>query len=387
MKRLENVLEQVDCARIRSLLIETVNQYSPSYAEEAVIEVFVAALERAGIAYRMQAVSASPGDVGRANILVELGPGPPELMLVGHVDTIPFWGDAEEEYSAEVDGDILWGLGAADMKSGCVAMVEAVIAAVEAGVVFERGFCLALVVGEEDYGDGSEALLAELTAPLTIIGEPTGLQPCIEHYAYMESRLTSEGTRAHAALPDVGANAIHAMLTWILRIVEEVGVLPHAEQIALNPREIRGGGSLFVIAEHCEAELDMHLGPAVDSQAVLAAMERARRTALETHRECSLEYEQIYFAPAYAVGADDARLEPLQRAFEGVGLAWKPTAFRSHSDGNMFFQEGVLPIVCGPGQLEVAHTRHEHVRFSEVEDAARLYLGMIYEVCGGGRRS
>ncbi len=382
MKPLNTVLERIDCARLRTLLIDTVNQYSPSYAEEAVIEIFAEALDRAGIVYRMQAVSASPGDVGRANILVELGPGPPELMLVGHVDTIPFWGDVEEEYAAEVDGDILWGLGTADMKSGCVAMVEAVIAAVESGMKFERGFCLALVVGEEDYGDGSEALLAEITAPLTIIGEPTGLKPCIEHYAYMESRLTSQGTRAHAALPDVGANAIHAMLTWILQIVEEVNELPSAEQIALNPREIRGGGSLFVIAEHCESDLDMHLGPNVDHPAVLAAIERARCTALETHRECSLEYEQVYFAPAYAIKAEDERLNPLRRAFESSGVEWAPTAFRSHSDGNMFFQEGVLPIVCGPGQLEVAHTRHEHVHFSQVEDAAKLYAALIYEVCG-----
>lgn len=381
MKLLDTVLERVDGARIRSLLVDAVNQYSPSYAEEGVIEVFVEALERAGIAYRMQPVSVSPGDEGRANILVELGPGRPELMLVGHVDTIPFWGDVDEEYSAEVDGDILWGLGAADMKSGCVAMVEAVIAAVEAGVKFERGLCLALVVGEEDYGDGSEALLAEVKAPLTVIGEPTGLTACIEHYAYLEGRLTSQGTRAHAALPDVGANAIHAMLSWILQIVEEVRELPHAEQIALNPREIRGGGSLFVIAEHCEAELDMHLGPAVDSALVQAAIERARVKALESHQACSLEYEQVYFAPAYAVGSDDARLQPVQRAFEDVGLDWKPSAFRSHSDGNMFFQEDVLPIVCGPGQLEVAHTRHEHVAFSQVEDAARLYLALIYNVC------
>ncbi|MBA2664006.1 MAG: M20/M25/M40 family metallo-hydrolase [Bradymonadaceae bacterium] len=381
MSPIEAILNQIDSARINSLLIEAVNHYSPSYAEGPVIAVFVEALERAGVPYRKQRVPASPGDGQRANLLIEIGPMPPELMLVGHVDTIPFWGDDEDDHASMLEGDVLWGLGTADMKSGCVAMVEAVSAAVQAGVTFERGLCLALVVGEEDYGDGSEALLEHMTAPLTIIGEPTGLIPCTEHYAYLESRLMSTGTRAHAALPDIGANAIHAMLSWILQILEQATELPFADQIAFNPREITGGGSLFVIAERCEALLDMHLGPAVDHKLVIELIETARLKALESHQACTLDHEELYFAPGYSVSSENPRLAPVIRAFESLEMGWNPVAFRSHSDGNLFYQKGVIPIVCGPGQLEVAHTRHEHVHLSEVERAARLYASIIYETC------
>jgi acetylornithine deacetylase len=74
-------------------------------------------------------------------------------------------------------------------------------------------------------------------------------------------------------------------------------------------------------------------------------------------------------------------LLPLHRAFDVTGTPWEPAAFRSHSDGSLFHLKGSLPVICGPGRLEVAHTRHEHVSLQETQQAARLYAAMIYEAC------
>jgi acetylornithine deacetylase len=380
MVDLVSVFNQIDAARAQALLVEAVNHYSPSYAEAAVIPTFVQALNKARIPHRLQPVPVAPGDTERANILVELGPTPPELLLIGHIDTIPYWGD-EDEHGAFVEGDVLYGLGSADMKSGCVAMVEALTALIEAGATFERGVCLALVVGEEEYGDGSAALLDEILAPLTIIGEPTSLTPCTEHYGYLELRLTSEGTRAHAALPSVGANAIHAMLTWLLQLLERVGALEQADRISVNPRQITGGENLFVIAERCEAAVDLHLAADVDRELLLALVDEAREAALATHPSCALSFEEIFWVPGYSLSDDDTFLPSVREAFAAAGVAWNPVAFPSHSDGNLFFQHGTVPIVCGPGALEVAHTRDEHVHLPEVVTAARLYAALIHQVC------
>jgi hypothetical protein len=43
-------------------------------------------------------------------------------------------------------------------------------------------------------------LMNNAYAPLTIIGEPTGLVPCTAHYGYLECRLLSEGLRSHAGM-------------------------------------------------------------------------------------------------------------------------------------------------------------------------------------------
>lgn len=379
---LQSILDRIDDERLVQLLIDAVEQYSPSYAEEPAMEVFADRLSEAGIPYMRQPLPEATGPAAdhRANLIIELGPQPAAVMWVGHVDTVPIID--EEEQRIHREGDILHGLGTADMKSGCAAIVEAVIAIVQAGVRLKRGLIVALVVGEEEYGDGSEALLEWRTTPLTVIGEPTGLTPCIDHYGYYECRLTAKGTRAHAALPEVGASAIHAMLEWMRHLLEAGTEHWFAEGLSISPRQINGGAGLFMVAEQCEAAVDIHAPPGVDSAAIDRLIEEARAKAQETHPRCDLEYENLYWATGYANTPEGPLIEPLRRAYAATGDDWAPAAFRSHSDGSLFHQKGSVPVICGPGRLEVAHTRHEHVSLEETRRAARLYAAMLYEICG-----
>ena len=376
---LDGILELLDDEQLVILLTDAVDQYSPSYAEEPAMQVFAARLNECGVRYMRQPLPPGSGPAGdtRANLIIELGPQPSALMWVGHVDTVPLID--EEDQRMHLEGDILHGLGSADMKSGCAAIVEAVIAVVKSGVELTRGLTVALVVGEEEYGDGSEALLEWRTAPLTVIGEPTGLVPCVDHYGYYECRLTAQGARAHAALPELGASAIHAMLAWMQQILESGGEASHG--MTINPREIRGGAGLFMVAQECEAAIDIHVPPGVERAVIDQLIERAREQAQATHPRCELKSENLYWATGYTNAEDDPLLIPLRAAYQATGLNWSPAAFRSHSDGSLFHQKGSIPVICGPGHLEVAHTRHEHVSLQETRNAAHLYAALIHAAC------
>lgn len=377
---LDTLLEKIDNQKLVELLRESVEQYSPSYAEEPAMTIFADRLSEGGVRYMRQPIpdSGSPTGDHRANLIIELGPQPSTMMWVGHVDTVPLFD--EEEQRIHQEGDILHGLGTADMKSGCAAIVEAVIAIVKSGIPLKRGLTVALVVGEEEYGDGSEVLLDWRTTPLTVIGEPTGLSPCVDHYGYYECRLTVTGARAHAALPEMGASAIHGMLEWMQEIMD-LTTRDDYKGLTVNPREIRGGAGLFMVAQNCEAAIDIHVPPDGDNTLVDRLIEDARAKAQKTHPECKLDYENLYWATGFANSAEAAVLAPVKAAFEAQGLTWEPTAFRSHSDGSLFHQKGSIPVICGPGRLEVAHTRHEHVSLEETRLAARLYASMIYKAC------
>jgi acetylornithine deacetylase len=269
------------------------------------------------------------------------------------------------------------------MKSGCAAAVEAVTALVASGVELTSGLCVALVVGEEEYGDGIDALRETVQAPLAIVGEPTGLTPCLDHYGYIEAVLTSRGSRAHAALPEVGSSAIHAMLSWLLGTLNARRELPNPERLALNPRTISGGGSLFAVAERCTAELDIHFAPSLSPDVAAEVVEAARGPASDEHPGCVLEYSEDYRHAGWTVATDDPRLEPVRQAFDAAGLELTPGTFRSHSDASPLFLDGAAPVVCGPGRLEVAHTPHERVALDEVERAAHLYAAMFAAACCG----
>ena len=380
-QQLSRILDNLDEANLVDLLIEAVEQYSPSFAEEPAMEVFAARLAENGISYLRQPVAEAGGPIAdhRANLIIELGPQPAAFMWVGHVDTVPIVD--EEEQRIHREGDILHGLGTADMKSGCAAMVEAVVAIVRSGIELKRGLILALVVGEEETGDGSEALLESRTAPLTVIGEPTGLLACVDHYSYYECRLRVRGTRAHAALPEIGASAIHAMLEWMRHILETGNERYFSRGLSVNTREINGGAGHFMVAEQCEAVVNIHAPPDMPINTIEELIEESRIKALATHPGCELDFENQFWAAGYSNEAEGPLLAPLHQAYQTVGLDWQPTAFRSHSDGSLFHQKGSITVICGPGRLEVAHTRGEHVSLHETRQAARLYAAMIYEAC------
>ncbi|MSP93314.1 MAG: M20 family peptidase [Myxococcales bacterium] len=385
--RLEAVLRRIDAARLRTLLCGAVDAYSPTYAEDPATAVFAAHLlseagiRHAGLRVERQRVARPSGPLCD-NLLIQLGPAPLGLLLVGHVDTIVAGDGAMEFRPAAVAGDLLTGLGAADMKSGCAAMVEAVLAVAASGVRLERGIGVALVVGEEEYGDGSLALPAHFHAPLIVVGEPTSLQPCASHYGYLECRMRSHGARAHAALTGHGGNAIHAMLAWMLGVLEALPAVQPDATVAANPRLIRGGDTLFVVAEHCEAMLDVHWQPGADAVSLLACIETVRSAVAASHPACRLELEPLFAAPAFVNDPAGAALGPLRSAFEATGLAWAPGTFPSHSDAGIFQARGGATVVCGPGALAAAHAPGEAVSLLQTEAAARLYAALAVGIAG-----
>ena len=118
---LEEVWRGIDPHRLRQLLLELMEIYSPSGKEEDAqlfIEEFCA---RHGLTAERQ-----PVEDDRYNLRFTLGEEEPTLYLVGHVDTVGAWD--LEEYGPREEGDIIRGLGSADMKGGCAAMLEAFLA-------------------------------------------------------------------------------------------------------------------------------------------------------------------------------------------------------------------------------------------------------------------
>lgn len=375
---LETIWTHLDDDRLSALLVESVDQYSPTYAEEAAMGVFAGALARHGIAFQRQPVLERQDSASRGNLVITLGPEPLELLWVGHVDTVPYSEDGQDSW---LEDDVLHGLGTADMKAGCAAAIEALIATVESGVELRRGLCVALVVGEEEYGDGAQTLAETVWAPLTVIGEPTALKPNLDHYGYYECRLTARGTQAHAALPEFGSSAIHDMLAWLMKILEVSGSPSTPGGFVVNPREITGGAGAFVVADSCEALLDVHVPPQTERRPIEAMLDEARQFVLAGQPDAELSAEELFWAPGFSVDPEQALLISLRDAFHSCELPWQLAAFRSHSDAPVFQSRGSVPLLCGPGRLEVAHTRHEHVEMTQVRDAARLYAAMIHSAC------
>ncbi len=184
--------------RLKSLLQNLVDIYSPSGKEEEIVEFSEAYLKKSGLPVRKQQV-----DEDLFNLIVfPEGEDEVELCFVGHLDTVT--AHDLEDFGFSEEGDTVFGLGSVDMKAGCAAMIEAFTVMAERKRAFPP-VGLALVVGEEEDSSGAKALIREYSFPWAIVGEPTNLAPCLGHYGYLEVELRAEGKRAHSSMPGAGA--------------------------------------------------------------------------------------------------------------------------------------------------------------------------------------
>ena len=139
-------------ARLKNLLKNLVDIYSPSGKEEEIVDYVYRYLKRHHLPVARQEV-----DEDRYNLVV-LPESSEEVKLffIGHLDTVAAYD--LDEYRYREEGDTVSGLGTADMKSGCAAMIEAFTTLAER----DEGFPpvgLALVVDEEENNEGAKALV------------------------------------------------------------------------------------------------------------------------------------------------------------------------------------------------------------------------------------
>jgi acetylornithine deacetylase len=362
---------EVQPERLKNLLRDLVNIYSPTGKEGEILEYVEEYLKNQGLPVTKQEV-----DENRCNLIV-LPENREEiaLCLVGHLDTVTAYD--LDDYGFHEEEDAIFGLGTADMKAGCAAMIEALTVMAE-GRENVPPVGLALVVDEEADNKGVKGLVNEYSFPWAIVGEPTGLMPCLGHYGYLEIMLRTQGKRAHSAMPELGQNAIENMLKLLLQVTESVS--SRIDGLVYNIRELSGFPGGFVVPDSCEAWLDLHLPPSSRIDMLKTEFERLLEEARLSipNLDVQLNFEDTY--SGYQISEERPLAKKLKEVYGKMSLAWETQEFRSHSDGNVLWCAGVNPIILGPGHLETAHTAKESVSFCQVLRAAQLYLNLAWSL-------
>jgi len=357
----------IDPQRLRRLLHRLMDIYSPSGKEEEILAYLHGHLKRKGLPVIRQEV-----DDSRHNLIVIPPEGDARIALIGHLDTVVAYD--LEQYGYEEEDDLIIGLGAADMKGGCAAMVEAYLSLWEAGHQ-QLPVALVMVVGEEEEGDGAERLMDEYYFPWAIIAEPTDLRPCLSCYGYLEVQINTRGRRVHASLASQSQNPIESMLHILLQISHYM--VQNRPEGVYNIRDILSTQAGFAVPDWCEAWLDLHLPPkAALGEISLELEELVERLSKEnSHIDTTIRLATV--EGGYELPEKGSVVEALRSVYQKHSQPWAPQPFPSHSDANQLWASGVKPILLGPGQLSQAHAPEESVSFQQVVVAAELYRDLI----------
>ncbi len=353
--------------RLRQLLRRLLDIYSPSGKEEEILEYLYGYLKRRGLPVMQQEV-----DDNRYNLVIHPSETEVSMVLIGHVDTVMAYD--LENFGYDKQGDRVVGLGASDMKGGCAAMIEAYLAA-WATLGSRLPVALALVVGEEEDGDGAVALGREFHFPWAIVGEPTNLQPCLSHYGYLEVQITTRGKRMHASLANQGQNPIDAMLRFLLKISHYIET--KRPEMVYNIRDLSSSQAGFAVPDRCDAWLDIHLPPTAPVGEIILEMEDMLNGERNGNHDFNGTLRFATVHGGYVIPEKGILVGALKQLYGRHALSWEPQSFRSHSDANLLWEAGMKPILLGPGELVMAHTPDEAVSFEQVRLAAQLYSELL----------
>ncbi len=352
--------------RLKRLLRRMVDIYSPSGKEEELLDFLWAYCRRRGLPVVRQEV-----DEHRYNLLLIPPESEPSLALVGHLDTVAAYD--LDRFGFEEKSEKIWGLGTADMKAGCAAMLEAFT------VLWEElggraAACLALLVGEEEEGDGARVLVEEFHWPWALIGEPTELRPCLGQYGYLEMQVSTRGKRIHASLARQVQSPIEAMLGVISGLTKYLG--EKRPEVVYNIRDLFSSPCGFAVPESCEAWLDLHMPPELPAGSLMAELEEtASRLREELRVDASVRFTTVH--GGYRVVERGPLLETLRGICQTRGIPWESGPFPSHSDASLLWGAGIQTILLGPGRLEQAHSPQEWVYQEQVYRAAEIYLELM----------
>lgn len=256
------------------------------------------------------------------NVLASIQGNGPGLHLVfnGHMDTFPVpdkerW--KHDPFGAEIVDGKLFGRGSADMKGGLACCIQSVILLNKMKHLFPGKISLTCVSDEEVGGhNGSKFLLKsfpELYGDALINGEPSSPDNIrIGEKGQYWYRISCKTMGGHAAYAGLKSNAIRDLWGLIqdllLYLDQPIEVPVSIQEMMRDAREcydnllgsgstesalcqtvnignIRGGTSVNMIPESCEAEIDFRLPPGGTGDDLEAWVRRQN----EKHPNCEIQ--------------------------------------------------------------------------------------------------
>jgi len=381
-----------------SFLQEMIRTSSPSGEETNVAELVAGKMRSVGFDAvkldRLSDVMAAIKGVG----------GGRSLLLNGHLDHVPD-GDMVDPHSAKiidgsifgVNGEVVYGRGASDMKGALAAMIMAGEVLRDIEVELRGDLKIAAVAQEEAGGAGTMATIQEghLLGDLVIVGEATDMDVALGHRGSFGTSVVVRGVSCHASAPERGVNAIYGATDLIARIRSDlIPKLPdHATfgktTLAVTKMQVRPNAG-NVVPEECEFYIDCRNGPNFPPEALKGALDEI----IASMKKDDPAFDALVVPTSLIRGLrgftgfyTDPSAYPIVhdvRASLAEVLARDPrlTVWRFATDGRFYSYLGIPVLGFGPGEERFAHTQQDHVRVEDFIDSVKAYAWLACRICG-----
>ena len=316
-------------------------------------------------------------------------PGP-TLCFAGHTDVVPpgplaAW--ASNPFVPSHRNGLLYGRGAADMKSSIAAMVVAAEAFVQANP--DHAGALAFLVTSDEEGpsvDGTRRMVEWLRTrgdagriDLCIVGEPTSVERLGDtvkngRRGTLSARLRVIGVQGHVAYPQLARNPIHAFAPALVELTATAwdDGNAHFPPTTFQVSNLHAGTGVGNVIPG-EAVVDFNFRFSTESTAedlkarVLALLERH---GVEHEIAWTLGGEPFLTTPGSLTEAVSAAIE--------TECGWRPVLSTTGGTSDARFIATICPqvIELGPRNASI-HKIDEHVEAADIDRLANIYRGVL----------
>jgi succinyl-diaminopimelate desuccinylase len=322
------------------------------------------------------------------NLWAKRGNEGPVLCFAGHTDVVPT-GPLEEwrtnPFVPSIRDGVLYGRGAADMKSGLAAMITATEEFVRAHPQ-HRGSIAFLITSDEEGPsvDGTKRVVEALNTrneriDYCVVGEPSSDREVgdtikIGRRGSLSGRLTVHGVQGHVAYPHSAENPVHTLAPALAELTARTWdagnefFQPTTFQISnLNA----GTGAPNVIPGELKARFNLRFSPVQTVPQLRETVEAIlNKHGVRYTLEWYVSGEPFYTAP----GALSAAATEAVRAVTGKAPVLSTGG--GTSDGRFIAPMGAQVVELGVTNASI-HKVNECVRIEEIDLLHAMYRGVL----------
>jgi len=322
---------------------------------------------------------------GVDNFWARRGRERPVFCFAGHTDVVPA-GPAEgwssDPFVPTVRDGLLYGRGAADMKTGLAAMVTACEEFVRSHPRHRGSIALLITSDEEGQSvDGTRRVVEVLEArgekiDWCLVGEPSSERRLgdtikIGRRGSLSGRLTVHGIQGHVAYPQLADNPVHALAPALADLVTRVWDHgnAHFQPTTFQVSNLNAGtGAPNVIPGELKARFNLRFS----TEQTVAGLKATVESILTRHRikytlEWFLSGNPFFTAPGELSAAASRAVQEI------VGITPALSTGGGTSDGRFIAPTGAQVVELGVINATI-HKVDEHVRMEDVDTLQRAYL-------------
>jgi len=346
------------------------------------IDWVAAYLESHGIA----STKVTDADGGKANLVATIGEQVDGgIVLSGHTDVVPVDGQDWQTapFTLTRKGEQLFGRGSSDMKGFIACALAAVPDLVAAKLT--RPVHLAFSYDEEVGCFGVHGIVdlfeAEGFKPaICLVGEPTMMHVVNAHKGAATFITRLKGKEVHSSLTHKGVNTViygAELVGFIAQLAEErkQKVDPNFDPpyTTVHVGMMHGGTAVNIVPQDCEIVWEFRAVEGDDGSDIKQRVQDFIDTDLLPRMRAVAPEADIVTEPiAEVVGLFPEKDGPAETLIKLLAQRNDAETVSYGTEGGVFQVAGISTVVCGPGDIAVAHQPNEFVDVDQISQCMDL---------------